>query len=141
MNTSLKLLIYEHPAVTPVILDFLQNLKIDGFEYEIEPVVVQTLEQANEMIRVADIALIDIGIAERIHFGVKTFKKFQIPIIFTSALPAHQKLRDNVMLGFISKPQYDLGKMEADLRRFSELALNNRHNLENPEDGAQAFAM
>jgi hypothetical protein len=125
---TIKLLVFEEdPLVAMAVLDFLEGLKDDGrFEHWIEPIIAEDLTQAREKAPLADIALIDIGQSEEHKsFAMAVLGKFRIPVIITSALLEHQLIKDNPMVGFISKPRYDLEKLTRDLSRLGNHVFAN----------------
>jgi hypothetical protein len=124
---KLKLLVLEDPDVAPVILDLLESFKDKGFEHWIEPIVAEDLVQACEKLAQADMALIDIGRSEEHkNFAIAVLGECGMPIILTSALPQHKSIKDNAMVGFISKPKYSLEKITRDLTRLGRIALNKK---------------
>jgi hypothetical protein len=118
-----RMLILEDPDVAPIVLDLIESLKDTGFEHWIEPIVAKDIQEAREKVAQADMAFIDIGRSEEHkNLALAVLGGLKMPVIITSSLPQHQGIRDNPMVGFISKSAFNLKKITADLSRLGRIA-------------------
>lgn len=123
------LLVVDEIGIARVVRDAVRDLA-DALPADVMVLPAPTLQLAETQIDEADIVFIDIVKADWLKFATGRVFPKKLPMIATSTIEAHGKLRQYEDFRVILKPDFRLGQLNDAIVRMTHLVLRKRRKRE-----------